>query len=402
MRKICIVTTRHISYNPRVLKEADTFYGNGYDVVVVTINNHELQGRFDEELMRTRKWALKTVDFRRSRASEKSRWLYLSLKQKFFNKLSRLTLHFGVAERAVEKAYDALLSLAKEQHADIYIAHHAEALGIGFAASRSNRSLLGFDAEDFHTGMNNVGSDRIITYLEKKYLPHCTYLTAASKGIGEAYVKKYGTRSPVTILNTFPVWRRTMIPHEPVKFYWYSQVIGPDRGLEVLMEAASRISSPMELHLRGTFNDAGYKDSLLAQTGAKMPSVRIFFHEPILAEEIVADGANFDVGLALESSVSINRDICVTNKILSYLMSGLAVIATDTYGQRDVLSQFPAAGRLCRMNSADELAAAMQYYIDHPDELVKAKTAAGQAADEVFNWENESKKLLNNLRLYLS
>ena len=133
-----------------------------------------------------------------------------------------------------------------------------------------------------------------------------------------------------------------------------------------------------------------------------MPSVRIFFHEPILAEEIVADGANFDVGLALESSVSVNRDICVTNKILSYLMSGLAVIATDTYGQRDVLSQFPAAGRLCRMNNADELAAAMQYYIGHPDELAKAKTAAGQAADEVFNWENESKKLLNNLRLHLS
>jgi glycosyltransferase involved in cell wall biosynthesis len=302
----------------------------------------------------------------------------------------------------VEKAYDELLSLAKEQHADIYIAHHAEALGIGFAASRSNQSLFGFDAEDFHTGMNNTGTDRIITFLEKKYLPHCTYLTAASKGIGEAYVKEYGIRSPVTILNTFPTWQRTTIEHEPVRFYWYSQIIGPDRGLEELMEAASRISSPMELHLRGTFSDAGYKDVLLAQMGTKMPAGRIVFHEPILAEEIVADGANFDVGLALESSVSINRDICVTNKILSYLMSGLAIIATDTYGQRDVLSKFPAAGRLCRMNSADDLAAAMQYYIDHPDELVKAKSAAGQAADDIFNWENESGKLLDNIRLHLS
>ena len=82
MKKICIVTTRHISYNPRVLKEADSFYANGYDVVVVTINNHSAQRKFDEQLMLSRKWKLSTVDFRKEVREEKNRWLYLSVKQR--------------------------------------------------------------------------------------------------------------------------------------------------------------------------------------------------------------------------------------------------------------------------------------------------------------------------------
>ncbi|MDQ6610363.1 MAG: hypothetical protein M3Y85_11140, partial [Bacteroidota bacterium] len=54
IKKICIVTTRHISYNPRVLKEADAFFKKGYAVSVVTINNHNDQNKFDQKLMSTR------------------------------------------------------------------------------------------------------------------------------------------------------------------------------------------------------------------------------------------------------------------------------------------------------------------------------------------------------------
>ena len=71
VKKICIVTTRHISYNPRVLKEADAFFSRGYEVSVVTVNNHHDQRRFDKELMQTRAWNLVTVNFRKEVSSEK-------------------------------------------------------------------------------------------------------------------------------------------------------------------------------------------------------------------------------------------------------------------------------------------------------------------------------------------
>jgi spore maturation protein CgeB len=100
------------------------------------------------------------------------------------------------------------------------------------------------------------------------------------------------------------------------------------------------------------------------------------------------------VGLALESDISVNRNICVTNKVFSYLMSRLLIIGTDTEGQKDIFSHFPDASRIVRKKDAEDLSEAMQFYIIHKDRLMEAKTAAASAVKRSFNWELESQKLL--------
>jgi glycosyltransferase involved in cell wall biosynthesis len=405
MKRVCIITTRHVSYNPRVLKEADTLHAAGYVVSVVTVNNHSRQRAFDEQLMSSRHWRLVTVNFRKDASEERLRWAYLSIKQRLFISLSRITHRFGIAERSAEKSFDGLVRMAKREKADLYIAHHPEALGAGARAAKAKKAKLGFDAEDFHTGMNEgpAPADSIVEFLERKYLPQCNYLTAASEGIGKAYAGKYGIEKPTTILNVFP--REGVIPKKPndsVKFYWYSQVIGPNRGLELLIEAAGRIKAPFELHLRGSLQNEEYRRRFNQLAGAAGIGEKIFYHEPILPEDIISDGSNFDLGLALESAVSVNRNMCVTNKVFSYLMSGLALIITDTYGQKDIFNYFPEVGRMCRMDDPEDLAAAMQFYIDHPEELLEAKKAARKAAETRFNWDIESKKLLDNIKACLT
>jgi glycosyltransferase involved in cell wall biosynthesis len=399
MTKICIVTTRHISYNPRVLKEADALSAAGYEVSVVTVSNSERQAAFDEELMSRRSWRLRTVNFRKERAGERRYWLFLSLKQRVFLVLSRISYAGGMAERAAEKAYDALKALAKDEKADLYIAHHPEALGAAYRAAQRNGARFGFDAEDFHTGMNETGTvsaqDKLVEYLETNYLPHLSYMTAASKGIGEAYVNKYGVKQPLTILNVFPYEELAVGGvSDPVKFYWYSQVIGPNRGIELLLEAASRISQPFEIHLRGSLQSEAYLERLKSKCAGSGLWDKIHLHEPILAERLIADANRFDVGLALESDISVNRNICVTNKVFSYLMSRLLIIGTDTKGQKDIFASFPMASRICRMKDAGELAAAMEYYIVHKDRLQEGKEAADAAVRQTFSWKPESRKLL--------
>jgi len=440
MKKICIITTRHISYNPRVLKEADALFENGFDVSVVTVNNDSRQRQFDEELMKTRGWKLQTANFRKEYKAEKARWLYLSLKQKLSIFLSGITLRYGIAERAAEKAFDDLVRLARAEKADFYLVHHSEALGVGFKAARARKVPFGFDAEDFHTDMNDLVGLKKATfgYLEKKYLPHSSYLSAASDGIAKAYQEKYNIPLPVTLLNVFP--GESLPVREPgrsIRFYWYSQVIGTNRGLEMLLAAAgilvrslatdgasagpssgqssgnpadrSSIGStagqsssgdplPFELHIRGSMQNEDYIKELKALAIREGVLARLFLHEPILAQDLIADGNFFDVGLALELNTSVNANVCVSNKLFSYLMSGLAVIATDTAGQKDMLQQFPAVGRVCRMNDAEDLAGAMKFYILHRDRLMEAKKEARKAAGTQLNWEYESRKLLSAIK----
>lgn len=221
---------------------------------------------FDTELMRTRSWQLKTVDFRKDVSTEKTKWLLFSIVQKIYSFLARFSFDFGIAERASLKGFQGLSKLAKEVKADFYMVHHAEALAIGFKAARFHKSTLGFDAEDFHSGMNESGQfskeEKLIAYLERKYLPHYSYLTAASKGIGDAYINSYGIKNSEVILNVFPkeeVFQKK-IDWPPVRFYWYSQTIGPNRSLETLLKAAAKVNEPFELHLRGSFHNDAYKN----------------------------------------------------------------------------------------------------------------------------------------------
>jgi glycosyltransferase involved in cell wall biosynthesis len=292
------------------------------------------------------------------------------------------------------------LTLAVKEKADLYIVHHPEALGAGAAAARRNKAKLGFDAEDFHTGMNGQGvADRqMVSFLEKKYLPRCSYLSAASTKIGMAYSDLYRIRKPFALLNVFPQEPLTVQrSNTPVRFYWYSQVIGPNRGLESLLEAAGQLNSSFEIHLRGNNKDKNYRlelERLMEKTGIRK---KVFFHEAIVADQLIKDGNNFDVGLALELNTSVNAMLCVSNKLFSYLMSGLAVVATDTDGQKDILQCFPEVGRLCTMGDPSSLADVMKFYIENPESLTRAKQAARSVAEKELNWENESGKLISQV-----
>src|ERR1700722_4244453 len=144
---------------------------------------------------------------------------------------------------------------------------------------------------------------------------------------------------------------------------------------------------PFEIHLRGSLQNVAYRDKLKELCGSSGLWERLVWHEPILAERLVREANRYDVGLALESDISFNRNICVTNKTFAYLMSRLVLLGTDTEGQKDIFSHFPDASRICRMNNATELAAGMEYFIGHRDLLMAGKKAAGKAVRDTFNWE---------------
>ncbi len=444
---VCIVTSKHVSYNPRVVKEADALSSAGHDVTVVTVCNNCAQAALDEGIMATRSWRLLTVNYRKQGFLETFRWLWFGIRQRLFSDyFTGITLGFGLAERGQGREYPELRRLACSLKADLYIAHHAECLGAAYAAARKHDARFAFDAEDFHSGMFAApiteyvpaefdlrklleesdhrpkgAEQRRIEYLERKYLPHCDHMTAASDGIGEAYSLKYDLPCPTTILNVFPLEKlpkhdkvanqaQDSIHHSPFtihslqgsihhspftihKLYWYSQVIGPGRGLEEAVQALALLVTPCELHLRG-MPLPGFVEQLTALAVSLGVGERLIIHPPCPPDDLIAEAARYDVGLALENSVELNRLICVTNKIFTYMNAGLAIIATDTPGQRGIMAQAPDAGLSCRMNDVESLAMAVNRLLESPELLTSFRKESRRAAEERFNWRVESDTLV--------
>ena len=406
MSRICLVTTGHLSTNPRLVKEADALVGAGYDVSVVACVFWPWAEAADA-VFDGRPWTVRKTRFGEMAEGFGGRWIRLRhrLAREVTVRLGPHRVPDALLAQAVHYVTPELTRLASATPADLYIAHNLGALPAAAAAARRHGARLGFDAEDFHRGEpidtpENAGRRALVAAVEDRFLPPCDYVTAASEGIGRAYAEATGIPLPTTVLNVFPLAdRETDIDPEALEaevppgdrsLHWFSQSIGPGRGLEDAVAALQLLPDDVVLSLRGGWAP-GYEADLrgLAERLGVGARVRALGHCP--PDEVVARAAHHDVGLALEVPASVNRDLCVTNKLFTYLLAGLPTVATATTGQRGVCDGLPEATRLVAPGDAEALAAAARTLLEDPG----ARAAAEAAGRTRYNWDAEQTLFLD-------
>jgi hypothetical protein len=250
------------------------------------------------------------------------------------------------------------------------------------------------DLEDFHTGVRwqMAGVDAhlaVIERIERETLPGAAFLTAGSRSIAVAYDRKYGMR-PVPICNTFPLPPTPPAPpppHDSLRTYWFSQTIGPERGLENAIRAMGLANIPIELHLRGAPLD-GYLENLRVLAAGAAPRLRIEAHPVAPPDQMIALCRGYDVGLSLESGTSQNAMLALSNKILTFLPAGLAAVMTDTPGQEPVIADLGDAAVVCAPGDVNRMAAGLRRWYVEPSTLGAAMNASWQAARRRWHWEH--------------
>jgi len=389
--------------NPRLVKEADALVDAGHQVHVLCSHTVPWADEADETLLSTRSWTCSYV------GGEPGSVLYwwTRLRHGALRRYSAVwKASDGFRDRALCRVTPELLAAASRYEADLYIAHYTGALAAAVPAARKNRSLVAFDAEDFESGYypNDSGPqaiDLLIEHVERRLLPACCYVTAASPEIAAAYRTKYGIPMPTSILNVFslaerPQQFRMTASNGPLRLYWFSQTIGLGRGLEDVIRAMGKLREcEIELHLRGVARPDHWKNlrDLAASNGVR--SEAIVLHAPAPSSEMIRAAVEFDVGLALEQPVSLNRDLCLTNKIFSYLLAGNAIAATSTAGQRPIVEVIGRAGFLYEPGDVDALAHGLRTWSQDRQRLQHARWEAWTWGTRQFNWDVEKKKLVD-------
>lgn len=406
-RRICLVTTGQPSTNPRLVKEADALVANGYEVHVVGAHWAEWADRTDAQLKAGRAWSVHVIDWRREHAP----WLFWKTRVRHF--LARSTFDMPVVGQAfgtaaVSRLTPELEAAAIARPADLYIAHNLGALPAAAAAAQRHGGRLGFDAEDYHRGQlpAHAAADRaLVRAIEERYLPGCDYVTAASPGIASAYAALCRT-PPVVVLNVFPLADRPAAPAArrdgPFRLYWFSQTIGRDRGLEDVIRAIGMAGRAIELHLRGAWQ-AGYAADLeVVARAAGVRWDRIISHEPAPPAEMVRLAATADVGVAVETGQTVNADVALSNKLFTYLLAGVPVLASATSAQAELARGLGDAATLAPVGDATALAAALRGWLERPDELAAAHRAAWHLGTTRYNWDVEQARFLGALRAVLN
>ena len=400
---VCLITTGQPSTNPRLVKEADTLVEAGHHVHVVGAHWIHWAAATDAEVLAGRHWTVSLVDWRRESNPRLFHWSRIRSRAARRTAAVLAPLSDYLAMSALSRVGPELYRKARTVAADLYIAHNIGALPIACAVGAARRAPVGFDAEDFHSGQFPLASaDPIVAITrrtERRCMPKCAYVTAASPFIAEAYRELCGIPQPPTILNVFPLNDRpdgvpVRQPSDRLTLYWFSQTIGPDRGLEDVVRAMGALGDGVELHLRGAW--FGDYESALRQVAAESGVVqaRIISHEPAVPGQMVRLATQYDVGLALEPGLTPNSDWLLSNKIFTYLLAGNAVVATRTRAQSSLAAHLQDAAVWCDPGDPVSLAQALQRWYADREVLRRGQAHAWRLGTERFNWDVEKQKWL--------
>jgi glycosyltransferase involved in cell wall biosynthesis len=407
MAVVALLSGNHLCHNPRVIKEAKSLSGAGHEVLVLGAwVDPELKAR-DQRLLQDVSFRfLPVLDFTRNGAA--SAWRHFRGRARVKAAQIRFRLlglesvcQLGYAVRALHEA--ALLA-----RADLYIAH-SEA-GLAVASELLKRQCrVGVDMEDWFSEdllpeSRAMRPLRMLRSMEQSLLKSAPHASSPSGALSAALALEYECRLPAVIYNAFPWSDRQHIDglskdrgdRRSPSIHWYSQTVGPGRGLEDLLAALPYLKNEAEVHLRGT-PVAGFAEWLAARVPEQWRR-RVFVHGLVSNETLLSRIAEHDIGFAGEMKQSKSRDLTVTNKILHYLLAGLAVVASDTQGQREVASKAPGAVMLYPSGDAEALSQRLNALLESSEALSSAKAAALRAAEATFCWEQQEGVLLASVR----
>jgi glycosyltransferase involved in cell wall biosynthesis len=404
MAKILILIGAHLCMSPRPQKEAEALASAGHDVLVRGFwFDHELAER-DRRLLVGKRWQFEPIIDFRARRDGRSRFTNFTTRLRRQVALELFRRCNYVSPEVLGYGVKAMLLAARQTRADLTIVHSEGGLWVGSRLLDEGFNV-GVDFEDWFSEdlLPQARRDRPVhkmKMLEKRLIRDCSYRLTTSHSLAAALAVAYDVPEPMVVYNVFPFAERKSIDGKLLdrrdlklpSLYWFSQTIGPGRGLETLFAALKFITLPAEVHLRGNCDDATRRwvESLIPAIWKN----HVFLHTTVESFELLSRIAEHDIGLALERPNIPSRNLTVTNKLFQYLQGGLAIVATDTAGQKEIFDLCSHLGQLTLSDNPPALAGSIEYLLQNRDRLAEAKNASLHAARKLLSWEIYSENLL--------
>lgn len=410
-RKVTIVSGLQIIDNPRAFKEADAIAELGHDVeVLAAIHDVNALARIDA-MLQGRRWRhVPVVNIADRRPLSMVRQFLLRAQ----NRLVRSAGRGWQLESPAQLGFmtGALCSATLARRADLYSLHAEQALWTGKVLIERNMPVR-IDVEDWYSE-DGLPADRalrpvaLIKKCERLLLNHASHATTTSAAMSRALAEAYGCRPPAVVYNSFPLAERKDVDgrrfdrrsSDAPSIVWFSQTIGPGRGLEALMTALRLLDRPVEVHLRGRPRP-GYVEELLAPLPLHIRQ-SVYVHDQVPQGELLSRLMEHDIGYCGELSNCLNHDLTISNKCLEYLRAGLALVASDTAGQLEMASRIPDAVGVFRQGDGGALADALRPLLGDGDRLARAKRASWEGFEAAFGWEASKRRIQEQVEAFFS
>lgn len=392
--QILFVSTHNFATNPRLVKEIILALNQGYKVAVVCCEFDNWSKQINETIVQSLQQQIQYFPVSGNRKPFMP-WLLSSC----WYQLAKLSLlvfpknSFLLSVKSNKRSWLLMQQLKRMNlHPQLVIAHNPGSFYPAWRFAQKNNIPLGIDLEDYHPGETLVEKDAsFFRRLNKTLLPKAAYVSAAAPLILSYSKNDLDTNinNELLLLNYFSA-AEFSVPiastSNDLKLVWFSQNISYGRGLEEILPVVSKFPQ-VSLHLYGNA-----EEDFVSKWIKGLENV--FIHGPLPQHELHKVLSEYDVGLALEKpSSNLNRDLCLTNKIMAYYQAGLYILASETQAQVSFAAEHPNCVQLCRLET-NSLEGSIKNMIQQKEEI-RAKAAQRYKEASLHSWEVAGQTLVN-------
>ena len=363
-KRVCILTSVHPAFDTRIFhKQAKTLVKAGYDVSLIARhgNNEVVDG-------------VKIVALAKS-------------KDRFRRMIGSLRL----------------VKPALREKAQVYHFHDPELIPVAVLIKLVTRKKIIYDVHE-DVPRQIMTKEWVPTYsrglvstvfalAERASFPFFDAVVAA----GEDIVLHLPHSPRLVVIRNFPsleIARQAEGGHgqkskgEPVVLI-YVGGLSEDRGARKMVEAVGYLQGKARLVLVGSFSDPRLEHELREKA-----TEEVEFTGQVPYQKVFSFLSKGDIGLICFHPTPNNiASSWRNNKLFEYMAAGLPVIASNFSAFKEVID-----GNNCGITvnplDAREIAKAVEYLIEHPDEAKKMGENGRKAVMDKYNWETESTKLL--------
>lgn len=247
-----------------------------------------------------------------------------------------------------------------------------------------------YDAHELFCEMKEVVTRPLIykawKWVERLTVPHFKNGYTVNNAIADEFNRLYGVQ--YAVIRNVPVLQPLTIPDKPERYILYQGAVNEGRSFETLIPAMQYVDARLIVCGDGNFM------SIAIQLAQEYDVVeKVIFKGRILPHELKEYTRQAWAGVTLFENTGLNNYHSLGNRFFDYLHAGLPQLCVDYPAYREINNQYDVAVLIDDL-SPEAIARGLNELL-HNEALYTAKQQNCLKAREVFNWQEEEKKLLD-------
>ncbi len=301
--------------------------------------------------------------------------------------------------------YYRAFKVVMREPADIYHAHDLNTLPVAYLVKYFLGGKLVYDSHELYTEISSFSLlDRVSLRIQEKYLiRRSNQCITVNNSIAHELKRRYNIRLPSVIMNCPPSInqlseqgnhtlrsRLGLADDIPIILYHGGYLF--NRGIENLILSAHYLNKG-KIVLMGW---GKIEQELRSLVNAESLSDRVLFTEPVAQDKLLGVIRSATLGVIPYRFVGLNNYYTTPNKLFEYMAAGLPVAGSDFPELKRIIEGYNI-GRTFNPEDRKDIADAINYMLSNRDRYKQMQGNTLEAA-KTFNWENESRKLLEVYR----